>query len=84
MYVTRDPNRSSPPAATGADLPTKALQASWPDGTLAGFARMPTSHAPLPPFLDPVPAELLAVIATFAVPYGGYLRAACRHGKRSS
>lgn len=55
--------------------PTKALQASWPDGTYAEMVHMPAAVAtPLPAALDAAPAAKLAAIAKFAVPYGGLLR----------
>ncbi len=57
------------------DLAVKALQQAWPDGTYAELARMPAAVVtPLPAALDTVPAELLAGIGKFAVPYGGLLR----------
>ncbi len=66
---------SQVPQGQSDPLPT-ALQAAWPDGTLAEFARMPASVvAPLPPALNAVPAERLASIAKFAVPCGSLLRA---------
>ncbi|MBV8612381.1 MAG: zinc-binding alcohol dehydrogenase family protein [Acetobacteraceae bacterium] len=72
-----------PISPTGqADSWTRSLQAAWPDGTCAEAARMPASVlTPLPPALDPVPAERLAAIAKFAVPYGGLLRAGLRAGE---
>ncbi len=64
------------------DGPTKALQAAWPDGTCAEMARMPASVlTPLPAALDAVPAERLAAIGKFAVPYGGFLRAGLQAGE---
>ncbi|HLH50167.1 MAG TPA: zinc-binding alcohol dehydrogenase family protein [Roseiarcus sp.] len=55
--------------------PTKALQASWPDGTYAEMVHMPAAVAtPLPAALDALPAAKLAAIAKFLVPYGGLLR----------
>jgi alcohol dehydrogenase len=64
-----------------AHAPTRSLQAAWPDGTCAEAARMPASVlTKLPPVLDSVPAERLAAIAKFAVPYGGFLRAGLQPG----
>jgi len=60
----------------------KALQAAWPDGTLAETAHMPAAVAtPLPASLDAVPAAKLAAIAKFAVPYGGLLRVNLQPGE---
>ena len=65
-----------------ADTPTRSLQAAWPDGTYAEAARMPASVLTrLPPALDAVPAERLAAVAKFAVPYGGLLRAGLQAGE---
>jgi alcohol dehydrogenase len=61
---------------------TKALQAAWPDGTYAEMAIMPAAVVtPLPAALDGVPAERLAAIGKFAVPYGGLLRAGLEPGE---
>ncbi len=74
--------RSSASLQGQSDLPTETLQAAWPDGTLAEFARMPASVVtPLPAALDAIPSERLAAIGKFAVPYGGWLRARLQAGE---
>ncbi|MGI8743833.1 MAG: zinc-binding dehydrogenase [Bryobacteraceae bacterium] len=65
-----------------ADARAKALQAAWPNGTLAEVVHMPAAVlTPLPVALDAEPAERLAAIAKFAVPYGGFLRAGLQAGE---
>ena len=62
--------------------PTKALQAAWPDGTLAEVAHMPAAVAtPLPSNFAGVPASRLAAIAKFAVPFGGLIRGGLQAGE---
>jgi alcohol dehydrogenase len=62
--------------------PTKALQAAWPDGTLAELVHMPAAVAtPLPSSLASVPSSRLAAIAKFAVPFGGFLRGGLQAGE---
>jgi alcohol dehydrogenase len=74
--------RSSDVERGRTDAPAKALQAMWPDGTLAEMACMPASVlTPQPSSLDGTPAERLAAIAKFAVPYGGFLRAGLQAGE---
>jgi alcohol dehydrogenase len=52
----------------------KALQADWPDGTLAEYALVPKSSVTPIDGLDAVNAAELSVLPRFAVPYGGLLR----------
>ncbi|WP_223119819.1 zinc-binding dehydrogenase [Salinicola corii] len=54
--------------------PSTAMQADWPDGTLADYALWPVSALTAVEGLDAVPAEVLAAAARFAVPYGGLKR----------
>jgi alcohol dehydrogenase len=56
------------------DAPTKALQADWRDGVFAEYAHLPASSVTPLPGLGDLPAERLAALAKFVVPYGGFLR----------
>ncbi|PTW63120.1 alcohol dehydrogenase [Breoghania corrubedonensis] len=51
-----------------------AMQADWPDGTLAEYALWPVSAVTVAEELDFVQADILASAARFAVPYGGLRR----------
>jgi alcohol dehydrogenase len=60
---------------SGIDKAVLDLQAQWRDGTFAEMAHMPASVlTPLPRALDDVPAERLAALSKFAVPFGGLLK----------
>ncbi|MGP0058956.1 MAG: zinc-binding dehydrogenase [Beijerinckiaceae bacterium] len=63
-------------AGTGAaDAAVLGLQAQWRNGTYSEVAHMPASVlTPLPRALDPIPAQRLAALSKFAVPYGGLLK----------
>lgn len=59
-----------------------ALQRDWPDGTFAELAYMPASVlTSLPEGLAAAPAERLAGLSKFAVPYGGFLRGGLQAGE---
>ena len=63
-------------AARFSDMPPEplALQRDWPDGVFAQYALLPAACATPLIGLDNVPAERLAAISKFVVPYGGLLR----------
>jgi alcohol dehydrogenase len=71
-------------AGTGAaDAAVLGLQAQWRNGTYSDAAHMPASVlTSLPKALDPVPAERLAALSKFAVPYGGLLKGRLAAGER--
>lgn len=51
-----------------------AMQADWPDGTLADYALFPVSAVTPVEDLDDVPAEQFSIISRCVVPYGGLVR----------
>jgi alcohol dehydrogenase len=53
---------------------TLALQRDWPDGVFAEYAHLPVACVTRLAGLDDVPAERLAALGKFVVPYGGFLR----------
>jgi alcohol dehydrogenase len=66
---------------TGLDAATNALQADWPDGVFAEYALLPAAVVTPLDGLDDVPAERLAALAKFVVPFGGFLRGALAAGE---
>lgn len=52
----------------------EALQADWPDGTLAEYCLVPKAALTPVEGLDQLSPEQLAVLMRFIVPYGGLLR----------
>lgn len=66
-----------------ATIPAEALalQKDWPDGVLAEYAQLPAACMTPLPGLDATPAEQLAALAKFVVPYGGLLRGAFQGGE---
>jgi alcohol dehydrogenase len=61
---------------------TKVVQADWPDGTCADYARLPAAIVtPLPAALDSLPAARATAISKFAVPFGGLIRGDLRAGE---
>src|SRR5262249_17279398 len=58
----------------GLEAATNALQADWPDGVFAEYAHLPAAVATPLEGLGGVPAERLAALAKFVVPYGGGFR----------
>jgi alcohol dehydrogenase len=65
----------------GLDAATKALQADWPDGVFAEYAHLPAAAVTPLEGLRDLPAERLAALAKFVVPYGGFLRGALAVGE---
>ncbi len=63
-------------ASRFSDMPPEplALQRDWPDGVFAQYASLPAACATPLAGLDDIPAERLAAISKFVVPYGGFLR----------
>jgi alcohol dehydrogenase len=53
---------------------TLALQQDWPDGVFAEYAHVPAACVTRLAGLDDAPAERLAALGKFVVPYGGFLR----------
>jgi alcohol dehydrogenase len=53
---------------------SEAMQADWPDGTLAEYALLPASAVVPADGLDQVPAVQLSAATRFVVPYGGLVR----------
>ncbi|MGV2292300.1 zinc-binding dehydrogenase [Trinickia sp. YCB016] len=51
-----------------------AMQADWPDGTLAQYALLPASTLTAADALDDLDAQQLALSTRFVVPFGGLLR----------
>jgi alcohol dehydrogenase len=67
---------------SGIDRSVLALQTQWRDGTFTEMAHMPASVlTPLPRALDGVPAERLAALSKFAVPFGGLLKGGLTAGE---
>ena len=58
-----------------------ALQRDWPDGVFAEYAQLPAACMTRLAALDEMPAERLATLAKFVVPYGGFLRGAFEPGE---
>ncbi len=52
----------------------EAMQADWPDGTLADYALFPVSAVTPVEGLDHVPAEQFSIVSRCVVPYGGLAR----------
>ena len=65
----------------GLDAATKALQADWRDGVFAEYAHLPAAAVTPLDGLGHLPAERLATLAKFIVPYGGFLRGALAAGE---
>jgi alcohol dehydrogenase len=65
----------------GLDAATKALQRDWPDGVFAEYAHLPAAAVTPLEGLRDLPAERLAALAKFVVPYGGFLRGALAVGE---
>jgi alcohol dehydrogenase len=65
----------------GLDAATQALQADWPDGVFAEYAHLPAAAVTPLDGLGDFPAERLAALAKFVVPYGGFLRGALAAGE---
>ncbi len=53
---------------------SERMLADWPDGTLAEYALAPVAAVTPAEGLDAIPAEALAVLNRFIVPFGGLLR----------
>ena len=68
--------------ASRAEMPPEplALQRDWPDGVFAQYALSPAACVTRLDGLTQVPAERLAAISKFVVPYGGFLRGDFRPG----
>jgi alcohol dehydrogenase len=58
----------------GISTETLALQRDWPDGVFAEYAQVPASCVTPVTGLEAVPAQRLAALSKFLVPYGGFLR----------
>ena len=59
---------------TAVDAHSKAMQADWPDGTLAEFVLFPASAVTPVNDLGHIGSAQLAVISRCAIPFGGLLR----------
>jgi alcohol dehydrogenase len=69
-------------ASMQGPLATKLVQADWPDGTCAEFARLPAAVVtPLPALREALPAARATAISKFAVPFGGFARGGLRAGE---
>ena len=67
----------------GVPEAARSLQRDYRDGTFAEMAHLPASVVTrLPDSLRDVPAETLAALAKFVVPYGGFLRGRLMAGER--
>jgi len=65
----------------GLDAATKVLQADWRDGVFAEYAHLPAAAVTPLDGLGDLPAERLAALAKFIVPYGGFLRGGLAAGE---
>ena len=66
---------------TALDAASKAMQADWPDGTLAEYALFPAPAVTPIEGLDELDPVQLAVISRCAIPYGGLLRGRLQAGE---
>ena len=60
---------------------SSAMQAEWPDGTLAEYTLWPVSAVTTAAGVDDVPADVLVAAARFVVPYGGLKRGRLQAGE---
>ena len=66
---------------TVIDSESKAMQADWPDGTLAEFALFPASAVTPVNDLSHIASAQLAVISRCTIPFGGLLRGRLEAGE---